>query len=319
MMKAIVKLSATTDELAVQNIPPPMMGDTEMLVRIQAIGVGIHDGYFLPNNITYPYVIDIEAAGVVESIGAAVSEYQPGERIAFVSAMQPKGGTWAEYAVVDAHSLIIRIPDSLTFEQAAAVPVAGNTAIKAFRCLDLNPGDSLFIAGGSGAIGTFAIQLAVKRGLRVIASASSRNHDYMRALGAEHVVDYQDEDWPEKILSWFPSGVNAAIAVLPETSQQCESVVRSSGSIVTISGDHFQPGRNIELQQIPYAADITVELEELINQIGAGKMHLAIERIYPFAEGLDALAKAQTRRARGKLVLTLGDAPPEQHPDTMHS
>src|SRR5699024_8726725 len=104
--------------------------ENEMLVRVHAIGVGIHDDYFLSKNIQYPHPIGIEAAGIIEKVGQNVTDFREGERIAFVSTMQMKGGTWAEYAVVADNSLIIPVPDGMSLTEAAAVPVAGNTALK---------------------------------------------------------------------------------------------------------------------------------------------------------------------------------------------
>lgn len=304
-MKAFVKRASASDGIEFRDIPSPENGDSELLVRVRAIGVGIHDGYFLPTGVPYPYVVGIEAAGIVERVGADVEAFQSGERIAFVSAMQQKGGTWAEYAVVDSRSLILRLPDAVIFEEAAALPVAGNTALRALFCLDLLPGDVLFIAGASGAIGTLAIQFAVARGFRVVASASFRNHDYLRALGVEHVVDYHDPNWQKQIRSWFPGGVAAAIGIQPDTARQSESVVRDGGTIVAISGDQFAPERGIVLKQVPPDLDVKNDLQDVIEQVGAGTIRVEIARVYPFAEGLDALTEAATRHTRGKIVLTL--------------
>ena len=301
-MKAFAIL--TNGNIALVDIPQPEVGVNDLLVKVMAIGVGIHDGYFFPPNARFPYTIGIEAAGVVEKVGRAVSNYKLGERITFVNAMQPKGGTWAEYTVVPDGALILRIPESMPFEKAAAVPVAGNTALKAFRTLNLKPGNSLFIAGGSGAIGTLAIQIAVARGYRVAASASAKNHQYMRSLGAEKVVDYHDNDWQEQITEWYPGGVDAAIATQPGTASDSQAVVKDGGEIVAVSGDQFAPERGIILKQIPYTADVTDELSDLLKQIASGKFQLTVENIYPFLEGMDALAKVGTRHTRGKLVLT---------------
>lgn len=304
-MNAFVKLSAIPNDIALQDVPQPEVGDTEILVHVQAVGIGIHDGSFFPANIEYPYVIGVEAAGIIAQVGAAVNRFRVGQRVAFVNAMQPKGGTWAEYTVVNQNALIIPIPDSMTFAEAAALPVAGNTALRAFRCLSLSANESLFIAGGSGAIGTLAIQQATHLGYRVIASASADNLDYLRTLGAELAVDYHQENWEEHVLSTFPEGVDAAIAIPPGTSQHSEAIVRSGGMIVTVSGDQFLPDRGIELRQLPYDADVTSELEAMYHKIDTGAMHLTIAQTYPFTDGLAALAKAQARHARGKRVLTM--------------
>lgn len=302
-MKALVKVSAASPEFAFMERPIPTIDADELLVRIHAIGVGVHDEYFLPPTASYPYVIGIEAAGVIEKVGGGVTGHQPGERIAFVSAMQHKGGTWAEYAVVAANSLIVRLPDDLSFERAAAVPVAGNTALKAFHTLKLQPGDPVFVAGGAGAIGTFAIQLAASHGYAVSASASKKNHDYLRELGATKTVDYRDNDWQAQVRAWYPDGVRAAIAVQPNTSASCEPIVADGGTIVAISGDQFKPARGIQLAQIPYTVDVTEELSVLMQRIAAGEATLTIDKVYPFAEAEAALAQVRLRHTRGKLVL----------------
>lgn len=305
MMKAFVKETATENKLARTEVPIPEVDANELLVRVLAIGVGIHDGYFYPANAHYPYVIGIEAAGVIEKVGREVVDYKVGERITFVSSMQAKGGTWAEYAVVRDDSLILRIPEQMRFEEAAAIPVAGNTALKIFHALNLKAGDPLFVAGASGAVGTFVIQLAAARGYRVVASASEKNHAYMQALGAEKTVDYHDADWPEQIKQWQPGGVEAAIAIPRNTAQASMAVVKDGGIVVTVSGEQFRPERGISLKQIPYQADVKAELTEMIHKIDRGEMQLTIEKVYPFEEGLAALQKTQSGHARGKLVLTM--------------
>jgi NADPH:quinone reductase-like Zn-dependent oxidoreductase len=233
-MKAFVKVSNTVKDIALMEVPRPEVGTDEIFVKISAIGVGVHDEYFHASNVRYPYVIGIEAAGTIELVGQSVSGYSPGERIAFVSVMQPKGGVWAEYGVISASSLILHIPERMSFEQAAALPVAGNTVLKALRGAALKFGESLFIAGGAGALGTLLIQIAAKRGYNVIASASKKNHAYMTALGAKYVVDYHDSDWQEQIRSLVPNGVDAAIAIHPGTPVERQSVVKDSGTLVAV-------------------------------------------------------------------------------------
>ncbi|MCC6312916.1 MAG: NADP-dependent oxidoreductase [Thermomicrobiales bacterium] len=304
-MQAFVKQSSAPNDVAIRHMPTPSVGERELLVRVQAIGVGIHDGYFHPPIGESPYVIGIEAAGVVTEVGSEVANYDVGERIAFVSAMQPKGGTWAEYAVVADEAPIVRLPEGMPFTQAAAVPVAGSTILRALHALDLQPDESVFIAGASGAIGTLAIQLADARGCHVVASASKKNHDYMIGLGARKTVDYHDSDWPEHVRQWFPTGVDAAIAIQPGTGSSSMAVVRDGGRVVPISGDQFATERGIALRQLPFLLDVHTELVDLMNQIAAGGVRMTIENVYPFARGLEALQKASARHARGKSVLVI--------------
>lgn len=304
-MKAIVKRSPGQSDFSYTEVPIPIMDEHEMLVRVKAIGVGIHDGYFLPGNIHYPYPIGIEAAGIIEKAGSRVTGFQEGDRIAFVSSMQAKGGTWAEYAVVSDQSLIIPIPKGMSFAEAAAVPVAGNTTLKALHALGLKSGNSLFIAGASGAIGTFAIQLAAAQGCTVAGSASERNHDYMKKLGAEKTVDYHDADWPQQIKRWMPGGVDTVMAIQPNTALPSIEVLKDGGRIVSVSGDQFTPPKRIEITPFPYQLGVTEELTHLVNKIHEGDITLTIERTFPFEEGLEALQKVSTRRARGKVVITM--------------
>ncbi len=284
----------------------PLIDPDEMLVRVRAVGVGIHDSYFLPAGISYPFPIGIEASGVVEQVGSAVAGHQQGDRIAFVSAGQKKGGTWAEYVVVRGDSMIVSIPAEMSFEQAAAVPVAGGTALRSIAALPPLPeGSSVFVAGASGAIGTFVVQLARARGWLVAGSASAANHDYVHALGATKTVDYHDATWVEEVRAWAPHGVDAAFAVQPNTTSQSLEVVKDGGTALTISGDQVESTRGIRVDLPPHDMDVRDELAVLMQQIAAGEVHLEIEAVYPFDAAVEALAKVQTRHARGKVVLSL--------------
>ncbi len=194
----------------------------------------------------------------------------------------------------------------MSFVEAAALPVAGNTVLRALRALrPSGPAGSLFIAGGSGAIGTLAIQLAVRRGWRVAASASEGNRDYLRSLGAELAVDYRDPGWAARVLQWMPGGVDAAIAVHPDTSTGSLGVVRDGGALISISGDRLEPERGIVVQVVPHSADVGDELGRLMLDVAAGEVRVEIERVLAFEDARAALAKVATRHARGKIVLQL--------------
>jgi NADPH:quinone reductase-like Zn-dependent oxidoreductase len=306
-MKAYAKRSGMNGSVVLTEVPHPEADADEISVKIAAIGVGIHDEYFHAPNVSYPYVIGIEAAGVIEAIGQHVSGYQPGDRIAFVSIMQPKGGTWAEYAVIAANSLILRMPENMSFEQAAALPVVGNTVLKALRGAALKPGESLFIAGGAGALGTLLIQIAAARGYTVIASASKKNHEYTLSLGANHVVDYHDSDWQEQLRAIIPNGVDAAIAIHPGTPMESQAVVKDGGTLIAVSGDQFVPERGIILKQVLNDVDVRDELQELMNKVVSGNIKLTMAQVYPFTDALTALEQVKTRHTRGKLVVTLAN------------
>ncbi len=305
-MKAFVlpRAGATTIELA--DVPIPEIDAGEMLVRVQAVGVGIHDSYFLPQNVNYPFPIGIEAAGIIDAVGDRVTKHQPGDRIAFVSSMQPKGGTWAEFAAVKDTALIIPIPETVDFLRAAAVPVAGNTVLRAIGDLASIPeGGSVFVAGGSGAIGTLAIQLGRQRNWRMGASASPGNHEFLLELGAEKAVDYHDPAWREQVLEWMPGGVDGGIAIQPGTTADSLPVVRDGGRLIAISGDAVPGERGVHVEGVSHQADVGAGLLKLMTDIATGDIRVELERVYPFDEAPAALAKVQARRARGKVVLQL--------------
>lgn len=304
----MMAIALTHDGSGVQprlmDVAVPVPGDDEVLVRVRAVGVGVHDRWFIPRDARFPYVIGIEAAGVVERVGTAVAGWTRGDRVMFTNSMQPKGGVWAEFTAVDA-SALLRVPDDLTFAQAAALPVAGSTAYGSVVALGAEPGGTVFMAGASGAIGTLTIQVATERGWRVAASSSPRNHDYMRSLGAELAVDYGDPSWPGRVLDWRPNGVDAALAIQPGTGALCLPVVKDSGRIVTVSGDQLRGERVIEVVKVMPSPESKTALAGLASKVAAGQVRVEIEAVYPFERGIEALEKTETRHARGKVLLTL--------------
>lgn len=301
-MSAYVRTSADNQNVELQQVPIPDPDTGEVLVRVQAFGVGIHDSYFIPADADFPYVIGIEAAGIVERVADGVAGHEISDRVMLNCALQPKGGCWAQYVVVPAHALDT-MPAQLSFTDAAAIPVAGKTALECMRALDLVAGDTLFIAGASGAIGTLLIQMAGANGLRVSASASAANLDYMRDLGAEQAVDYRNPQWTEQVRQWSSGGVAAAVAIQPKTLHDSLSVTRDGGQAVTVSGDPIEPARGIRAVQLQHHDDMGPAMATLANDIADGRIRLVIEQVYAFDQALDALRQTQTRHARGKRVV----------------
>lgn len=140
-MKAFTKTSLQNEEITETELPIPEITDHEILIKVAAIGVGIHDEYFHPTDVTFPYIIGIEGAGTIEKVGALVTDYSPGDKVAFINAMNPKGGTWAEYTSVPDSALIVQLPKDMRFTEAASLPVVGNTILKAFEALDAQKND----------------------------------------------------------------------------------------------------------------------------------------------------------------------------------
>lgn len=264
--------------------------------------------YFIPEDVRFPYVIGSEGAGTITAVGSDDFEFSIGDRVIFSTVLQLLGGSWAEYAVAKCKTLI-PLPENMTYSQGAAVPVAGNTALECMNALNLKEGDYLFIAGASGAIGSFVIQLAESKLIHVGASASESNQDYMHSLGAEKVVDYNNSNWKEEIKEWSDGGVDAVLAIQPGTANDCIELVKDDGRLITVSGDNLQvtPQRNIDVQQIGHHVSTHHMVVQLVDDISKSNIKLVIEKEYPFSKALDALEKTETRHARGKSVVVVDD------------
>ncbi|MGM8212719.1 NADP-dependent oxidoreductase [Virgibacillus sp. W0430] len=304
MMRAYVRTERANDRVELTQVKIPQIADNEVLVKIKAFGVGVHDRYFIPQNATFPYPIGIEGAGIIVKKGTLVRKFQVGDRVIVSSSLQLKGGSWAEYVAVPCNSLY-PLPDSMDFEEGAALLVAGKTGIESMRTLEVKKGDTLFIAGASGAVGSLVIQLAKNKGIRVIGSASKKNHKYMKALGADKTVDYTNLHWKAAVKHWFPEGVEAALAIHPGTSIDSMDVVKDCGKVVTVSGDQIKSERQISVQQLQHQLSMEDAITELITYLVTGKIKLVIEQIYHFDEALLALEKTETRHARGKCVVSM--------------
>ena len=303
-MKAYVRVEAENQEIKFTEVPIPDINSDEVLVKVKAFGVGIHDRYFIPSDAQFPYVIGSEGSGIIEKLGSDVKGFNIGDKVIFSTVLQPLGGSWAEYCVAKQRSLI-PLPDKMTFAQGATVPVAGKTALESMRSLELKKGNSLFIAGASGAIGTLVIQLAAKEGVKVAASASKKNYDYMKSLGAEKTVDYNDPNWIEEIKEWSNGGVDGALAIQPGTGADSIQVVKDGGRLITVSGDNrtIASERNIVVEQMGHHDDMQQKVLQFVSDVADDKIKIVIEKEYSFEDAMEALEKTETRHARGKLVV----------------
>ena len=303
-MKAFVRTNKDTSEVKLEDVNLPMLQPDEALIKVGAFGVGIHDRYYIPQDIRFPYIIGSEGAGTITDLGIKTNNFKKGDRVIFTTIFQPQGGCWAEYTTTK-EAALIPLPDNLTFAQGAALPIAGKTALECMRALNLNKGDRLFIAGASGAIGTLVIQLAAKEGLHVSSSASEKNQDYMQSLGAEKTVDYNDPDWKNKIIKWSDGGVTAALAIQPGTGKDSIKTVKPGGKLITVSGDNdqIQKERGIVPEQMEHSYKTQQKVIGLIDAISKGEIQIVIEKEYDFEQAIQALEKTETRHARGKLIV----------------
>jgi NADPH:quinone reductase-like Zn-dependent oxidoreductase len=169
-------------------------------VKVHAVGLNPVDWkigvYF--KQLSYPRIIGLDVAGVIDKVGSGVTDWKQGDRVVYHGNLQEKDGGFAEYALTDALTPV-RLPESVSFTDAAAVPCAGWTAYQALhKKLHVEKGKSILITAGSGGVGGFAVQFAKLHGLVVIATCSAKNSEYVKSLGADHVIDYNTENIIER-------------------------------------------------------------------------------------------------------------------------
>lgn len=161
-MQAYVRLDSVGQIVELAEVAAPAADAEEVVVAVHAFGVGVHDRYFIPPDVSFPYTIGLEAAGVVTAVGAGVTEITLGDRVMVSGLANPKGGTWAEFVAADQHG-IRAMPDELDFVTAAGIPIAGAAAVESMHTLSMGEGQTPYVAGASGAIGTLVVQMALEK------------------------------------------------------------------------------------------------------------------------------------------------------------
>jgi len=318
---------------ALIDVPPPSPRPGEFLVRVHAAGLNPLDfktragALKIIQNYRLPIVIGNELSGVIEAVGSGVTRFTKGDRV-FARVDKDIMGAFAEYAVVhEDHAA--RMPASLDFPAAAAVPLAALTALQALRDeLHLSTGQRVFIPGGAGGVGTFAIQIAKHLGAYVATTASPRGEALVKRLGADVVIDYTRERFEEKL-----SGYDCAFDLLGgDTLARLWSVPKPGGRVVSVAGlpepvtALKDMGRGIGLATLFWVTSLTTrmraarhgctyrflfmhpsgaDLAYLAALIDAKKLEVVIDRVFPFAEAKEAMAYLETGRAKGKVVLAM--------------
>lgn len=237
-MKAAIleKYASDGRELVIKDVPVPEVGDNEVLVNIKAAGVNPLDNMIVRGEVKlivpykFPLVMGNEFAGVVEKAGGKVTEFKKGDRV-YARMPLDKIGAFAEYASVRADALA-KIPDYLSFEEAASVPLTALTAWQAYELMNVQKGGKLFISGGTGSVGAMAIPIAKSLGLTVITNGSGDNEERVRALGVDRFIDYRKENYADII-----SGVDYVLDTLGDKELENEfKILKDGGSLVSLRG-----------------------------------------------------------------------------------
>jgi NADPH:quinone reductase-like Zn-dependent oxidoreductase len=322
-MQAIVQDSyGAASVLRAREIEKPVIGDREVLIRVRAAGVNPADwaivsglpyiarpiyGLRKPKNI----VRGTDVAGTVEAIGSGVTRFKPGDEVFGWS-----NGSYAEYTAAAEDSLALK-PANLTFEQAAAVPMAGLVALQAIRDHGkVEPGQKVLINGASGGIGTFAVQIAKALGADVTGVCSARNIEMVRSIGADRVIDYMKEDFTKSGLQYDFILDNVSNHSLTDLRR----VLTPTGTLIPNGGGFdnrwlASGGRIVRAALLFQFGDQTLgnflvssnhaDLVVLADLIQAGKVTPVMDRTYPLSETAQAIDHVGKGHARGKIAITV--------------
>lgn len=235
MMKAAI-LNKKNAELKVDDIPVPEISEDEVLVKVEYAGVNPLDNMIVREEVklitpyNYPLVMGNEFSGVIEKAGSKVTDFKEGDRV-YARMPLDRIGAFAEYVAIGKNA-IAEIPDYLSFEEAACVPLTALTAIQAFELMNPNKGDSIFISGGTGSLGAMAIPIAKSMGLKVITSGSARNKERVTELGVDEFFDYKTQDYSEML-----ADVDYVLDTLGEKELEKEfRILKSGGILVSLKG-----------------------------------------------------------------------------------
>lgn len=223
------------DRLLLLGMPKPLPGPDEVLIRVHAAGVGLWDAKVRRGQVgerSFPFILGWESAGIIEQTGASVTGLQVGDAVyCYVRQV----GHYAEYVAAPAN-LVARKPGTIDAAHAAAIPISGLTAHQALtEELGLQAGETVLITAAAGGVGSFAVQIAAQLGAHVIATASARNHAYLRELGARSVIDYTTTDFCQAVHALHSTGVDAILdCVGGETVIRSLQALRDGGRLASV-------------------------------------------------------------------------------------
>ena len=323
-MKAIVQdIYGSADVLEFRDIDPPVVGPDDVLVRVHAAGCG-PDVWHLMTGMPYMARLAIgfrrpkvpvpgwDVAGTVEAVGANVTGFRPGDEV-----IGTGKGSFAELVLAEPETLITK-PANLSFEQAAAIPISGTTALRAVRDEGrVQPGQTVLIIGAAGGVGSLAVQIAKAHGAKVTGVCSTSKMDLVRSTGADDVIDYTREDFADGARHWD--------VIIDTAGRRPLSLLRRAlapkGTLVIVGGDgggrwtggFFRgvlraPLLSLFVGQRLRGLNSKVKQEDLValrELIEGGKVVPVVDRTYPLIEAPDAIRYLEEGHARGKIVVTV--------------
>ena len=314
-MKAVyIHRYGGSEELVYGELADPVPGKNDVLIRVAAASVNPVDWKIREGRLkiitgrSFPMIMGVELSGRVVSVGKDVADLKPGDRV--FAGLSHKGGAYAELVSVD-RGKVSRILDELPFIKASTLAVAGVTPLQAFTLhYHLQPGDEVLINGGSGGLGTYAIQIAKVLGARVTAVCSERNIELVKSLGADEVIDYNQENFRNR-KNAFNVIIDAASNTLFSDTKQC---LKRAGVLIKLN---LSPGALMvglwsrlflsRKMKMILLKNRPADIQWMIDRITEGKIRVVVDRTYTLDEAKEAHEYSQSGRARGKIVLIVNE------------
>ena len=305
-MKAITYSEyGSPDVLEMADVPLPKVGPGMVLVKVKTAAVNPVDwkimaGYLdAAMDLQFPAIPGWDVAGVVESVGIDARQFQPGDEvIAYGRKDYVHGGSFAEYIALP-ERLLARKPASLGWNESAGLPLAGLTAYQVLNRLGLTSGETVLIHGGAGGVGSLGIQIAVARGAKVIATASEKNHEFLRSLGAEPVA--YGGGLADRVRALRPGGVEVVADFAGGNLDATLAVLAEGGRHASIADSEVEEQGGTWIWVSPVGADLQ-ELAELVDQ---RNIRVEVAKVLPLAQSAEAFRLNMEGHTRGKIVVAV--------------
>jgi NADPH:quinone reductase-like Zn-dependent oxidoreductase len=326
-MKAlqIVKYGDLKDSLTIGEIEKPSVNSNDILVAVKAVSLNPIDFKLAEGklkemvHLNLPSTIGFDVSGVVTEIGDDVTDFEIGDEV-YSRVPQEQMGTLTEYASVRS-DVVAKKPASISFEEAAGLPLTGLTAIQALEKVGIKEGDRVLIHAGSGGVGSFAIQYAKAKGAIVYTTTSSTNVDWVKALGADRVIDYKTEDYKK-----IANNLDIVFDTLGgDYTLDAFEIIKEGGKVTSIVGppdeetaknmgmtDYKLPEKLSKLineksadYKLTWMQPNSKQLDEITSLVDDGSIKPVVDKVYAFKNSIEAYQYLATGRAKGKVIITL--------------
>jgi NADPH2:quinone reductase len=314
MRASIIREFGGAERFELADMPKPVPGPKQVLVRVAAASVNPVDYKIRQSGgwagIPMPGILGYDAAGVVEAVGSQTTRLKVGDEVFYCARIFGRQGTYAEYHVEDEEIVALK-PASLSWDQAAAIPLAGITAydsvISFFRT---KPGDTVLIHAGAGGVGHFAVQLAKAAGARVLATGRAANSDLIKSLGADEVIDYQNSDFADEALRLTDGrGVDAAFDTVGGTTvSRSIKAVRAYGKLATVVSLDGPLGgmqlKNLTLY-FGFMERTEAKIQAIATLVSRGQLRPLIDSVFTLEQVAAAQTKLEAGGIKGKVVIRM--------------